>query len=158
MPPTAKGTRDGNQLERMYAVGFEVPPLGICLKTRKMKTKIRYCKGVGSWRTTSATTTSSRGREGDFAVHASVYRKVQAEPTVNPNVQDRRKGEERCLFLPLLGCLATYVGCVLCASLSRLGGQRADLSLEISTCYCQMRKPTKGRQKEYLSKNKCIIP
>ena len=60
--------------------------------------------------------------EGDFAVHASVYRKVQSEPTVNPNDQDRRKGEERSLFLPLLGCLATYVGCVLYASLSRLGG------------------------------------
>ena len=60
--------------------------------------------------------------EGDFAVHASVYGKVQAEPTVNPNDQDRRKGEERCFLLPLLGCLATYVGCVLCASLSRLGG------------------------------------
>ena len=53
-----------------------------------------------------------------FAVHASVDGKVQAEPPVNPN---RRKEEERCLFSPFLGCLATYVGCVLCASLSRLG-------------------------------------
>jgi hypothetical protein len=40
---------------------------------------------------------------------------AEAEPAVNPNDQDGGKGEERFLFLPLLGCLATYVGCVLCA-------------------------------------------
>ena len=62
------------------------------------------------------------GEEGDFAVHASVYGKVQAEPTINPNDQGRRKEEERCFFLPLPSYLATYIGCVLCASLSRLGG------------------------------------
>ena len=39
-----KGMRDGNQLERMYAVGFKVAP-GICLKTRRMKTKKKI-----SWR------------------------------------------------------------------------------------------------------------
>ena len=63
------------------------------------------------------------GEEGDFAVRASVYGKVQAGPNANPNDQERGKGRERCLFLPWLGCLATYVGCVLCGvSLSRLGG------------------------------------
>jgi len=58
------------------------------------------------------------GEEGDFAAHASVYGKVQAEPNVNPNDQ-RRKGE-RCLFLPGLGCLATYIDYVPYVSLSRL--------------------------------------
>jgi len=61
------------------------------------------------------------GEEGDFAVHASVYGKVQGESNVNPNDQ-RRKDGERCLFLPRLGCLATYVDYVPYVSLSKLGG------------------------------------
>src|SRR2546423_9684345 len=35
----AKGMTDGNQLERMYPAGFKVPLLGVCLKTRKMRTR-----------------------------------------------------------------------------------------------------------------------
>ena len=61
------------------------------------------------------------GEEGDFAVHASVYGKVKAEANANPNNQRRKEGE-RCLFLPELGCLATYVDYAPCVSLSRLGG------------------------------------
>src|SRR5271170_4108628 len=61
------------------------------------------------------------GEEGDFAVYVSVYGKVQAEPNVNPNDQRRKEGE-RCIFLPGLGCLATYVDYVPYVSLSRLGG------------------------------------
>src|SRR5271168_3258985 len=48
------------------------------------------------------------GEEGDFAVHASVYGKVQAEPNVNPNDQERGKGRERCLLLALAG-LSSYL-------------------------------------------------
>jgi hypothetical protein len=36
------------------------------------------------------------GEEGDFAVHASVYGKVQAEPNVNPNAQEKEK-DASCL-------------------------------------------------------------
>jgi hypothetical protein len=49
--------------------------------------------------------------EGDFTIHASVYGKVQTEGNVKPN-DKRGKERERCLFLPGLGCLATYVGYV----------------------------------------------
>jgi hypothetical protein len=45
------------------------------------------------------------GEEGDFAVLASVYSKVQAEPNVNPNDQERGKGRERCLSLGLAGAV-----------------------------------------------------
>ena len=61
------------------------------------------------------------GEEGDFAVHASVYGKVQAEDNVNPNNQER-KGKKKMLVLARLGCLATYVVYVPYVSLSRLGG------------------------------------
>jgi hypothetical protein len=61
------------------------------------------------------------GEEGDFAVHASVYGKVQAEGNVTPNNQER-KGRRRSLFLPGLGSQATYVDYVPYVSLSRLGG------------------------------------
>jgi hypothetical protein len=62
------------------------------------------------------------GEEGDFAVHASVYGKVQAEPNVNPNDQERRR-RERCLFLARAGP-SSYLCrlCTMCGSLSRLGG------------------------------------
>jgi hypothetical protein len=56
------------------------------------------------------------GEEGDFAVYASVYGKVQAESDVTPNDQERRRGRKDACFLPELGCLATYVGYVLCVS------------------------------------------
>jgi len=52
------------------------------------------------------------GEEGDFAVHASVYSKVQAEPNVNSNDQERGKRRERCLSLGLAG-LSSYL-CRLC--------------------------------------------
>jgi hypothetical protein len=53
------------------------------------------------------------GGELYFAVPASVYGKVQDEPNVNPDNQERRKERERCLLLAWLSCLATYVGYVL---------------------------------------------
>jgi hypothetical protein len=65
------------------------------------------------------------GEEGDLAVHASVYGKVQAESNVNPNDQERRKGRERCLcFLLARAGLPSYLcrPCTVCVSLPRLGG------------------------------------
>jgi hypothetical protein len=38
------------------------------------------------------------GEEGDFAVHASVYGKVQAEPDVTLNDQRERKGKRKMLL------------------------------------------------------------
>jgi hypothetical protein len=52
------------------------------------------------------------GEEGDFAVHASVYGKVQAEDNVNPNNRER-KGKKKKLVLALAG-LSSYL-CSLCA-------------------------------------------
>ena len=57
------------------------------------------------------------GEEGDFAIHASVYGKVQAKTNVKPNDQERRKGEKDAYWLPELGWLATYVGYVPCVSI-----------------------------------------
>jgi hypothetical protein len=53
---------------------------------------------------------------GDFAVHASVYGKVQAEPNVNPSDQEGGGDmeEKDACGLPKLGWLATYVGYVPC--------------------------------------------
>ena len=48
--------------------------------------------------------------EGDFAVHASMYGKVQAGPTPTPDAHERRRRKE-LVVLPELGCLATYIGC-----------------------------------------------
>ena len=63
------------------------------------------------------------GEEGDFAVHASVYGKVQAKTNSNLTTKREEKGEKDACLLPKLGWLATYVRCVLCVSvLSRLGG------------------------------------
>jgi len=42
------------------------------------------------------------GEEGDFAVHASVYGKVQAEDNVNPHNQER-KGKKKKLVVALAG-------------------------------------------------------
>jgi len=42
-------------------------------------------------------------------------------PTVNPKRLRERKRREM-IVLPWLGCLASYIGCLLCASLYRLGG------------------------------------
>jgi hypothetical protein len=52
-----------------------------------------------------------------------VYGKVQAEPNVNPNNQERGKERERYLSLALAG-LSSYLCrlCPMCVSLSRLGG------------------------------------
>src|SRR5277367_6365273 len=63
------------------------------------------------------------GEGGDFAVHASVYGKVQAEPNVKPNDQQREKGRERCLLVAQAG-LASYLCrlCTLSVHLSVLGG------------------------------------
>ena len=62
------------------------------------------------------------GEEADFAVHPSMYGKVQAEPNVNPNEQERGKGRETCFLLALAG-LSSYLCrvCPMCVSLSRLG-------------------------------------
>ena len=52
------------------------------------------------------------GEEGDFAVHASVYGKVQAEDSVTPNDQER-KGKRKMLVLARAE-LSSYL-CRLCA-------------------------------------------
>ena len=59
------------------------------------------------------------GEEGDFAVHAGVYDKVQAKTNVKPNDQEGRKGRERCL-LAAQAELASYLCrlCTICALLS----------------------------------------
>ena len=46
------------------------------------------------------------GEEGDFAVHASVYGKVQAEPTSPPRTKREEGKEKDASCLPELGCLA----------------------------------------------------
>jgi hypothetical protein len=51
------------------------------------------------------------GEEEDFAVHASVYGKLQVGPSVDPNDQEQEKGRERCLCLPELA-VSAYVGYV----------------------------------------------
>jgi hypothetical protein len=68
-----------------------------------------YFGGVWSWRDNN--NRQPLGEEWDFAVHASVYGKVQTKDNVHPNNQETR-GKEGCFFLPELGCLATYVGYV----------------------------------------------
>ena len=45
MPPTAKGMRDGNQLERMYAAGFKVPS-GDLLEDERDENEKRYQDGL----------------------------------------------------------------------------------------------------------------
>jgi len=40
------------------------------------------------------------GEEGDFAVHASVYDKVQAEPNVNDKRPREKKEEKDACWLP----------------------------------------------------------
>jgi hypothetical protein len=52
------------------------------------------------------------GEEGDFALHASVYGKVQAEDNVNPNNREG-EGKKKKLVLALAG-LSSYL-CSLCA-------------------------------------------
>jgi hypothetical protein len=61
------------------------------------------------------------GEEGDFAVHASVYGKVQTEDNVYPNNQETR-GKRRMLLLARAG-LSSYLCrlCTICVSQSRLG-------------------------------------
>jgi hypothetical protein len=61
--------------------------------------------------------------EGDFAIHAGVHGKVQVEPDVTPNDQERRRGRERCVPLARAG-LSSYLCrlCTMCVSLPRLGG------------------------------------
>jgi hypothetical protein len=62
------------------------------------------------------------GEEGDFAVHASVYGKVQAEDNVNPHNQER-KGKKKKLVLALAG-LSSYLCslCAICQSVQARGG------------------------------------
>jgi hypothetical protein len=59
---------------------------------------------------------ASLGEEGDFAVHASVYGKVQGEAPRKLMTKREEKEEEKSMLLPELGCLATYVGYVPCVS------------------------------------------
>jgi hypothetical protein len=78
-----------------------------------------YCEGVGSWRTT--TTTNPWGRKGTLPYTLACT--VKSRPRTTSSLTTKRgKERERCLFLPELGCLATYVGYVPYVSLSRLGG------------------------------------
>jgi hypothetical protein len=62
------------------------------------------------------------GEEGDFAVHTSVYGKVQAEPDVTSNDQEKRRGMKRALSLAQAG-LSSYLCrlCTPCVHLSVLG-------------------------------------
>jgi hypothetical protein len=61
------------------------------------------------------------GEEGDFSVHASVYGKVQAEPDVTPNDQERRRGRKRCLSLTRAGLFCYLCRlCTVCVHLSVL--------------------------------------
>jgi hypothetical protein len=114
-------------------VPLQEPGFRIVSHTRQL---VRLASQFVLWPQTSYTSVKGSGRggqqqqqhkpalgeEGDFAVHASVYGKVQAEPNVNPNDQERRKGRERCLLLAPLSCLATYVGYVLvCPSVCTRG-------------------------------------
>jgi len=71
-------------------------------------------------RTTS--TTSSLG--GELRKGTLPYTPVKSRPSPLSilTTKTEEKERKRCLFSPFLGCLATYVGCVLCANLSRLGG------------------------------------
>jgi hypothetical protein len=61
------------------------------------------------------------GEEGDFAVHASVYGKVQAKDSVNPNHQER-KGKKEELVLARAG-LSSYLCrlCTICQSVRAKG-------------------------------------
>jgi hypothetical protein len=77
----------------------------------------KLLEGVGSWRTTTAAAATALMEEGDFAVHAGVYGKVQAEPDVTSNGQKRRRGGEDGWVLPELGYLAICVGYVSCVSI-----------------------------------------
>jgi hypothetical protein len=71
--------------------------------------------------TTTTTTTIGTGWKEDFAVHASVYDKVQAGPTATLYGQERRR-RKRLVPLPELGCLATHIGlCVTCVHPPMLG-------------------------------------
>jgi hypothetical protein len=63
------------------------------------------------------------GGEGDLAVHASWYGKVQAGLTLTSDTQEKKEKEEACP-LPELGCLATYRLCITCVNLSILGVAR----------------------------------
>jgi hypothetical protein len=62
------------------------------------------------------------GEEEDFAVHASVYGKLQVGPSVDPNDQEQEKGRERCLCLPELGCVYLCRLCT-CVSVSLARGE-----------------------------------
>jgi hypothetical protein len=81
------------------------------------------CMSSGVYGMTSATSVKGSGRglqhqqhqpdlgeEGDFAVHA--------RPSPTPNLTTKREGkvEKDACWLPKLGWLATYVGCVPCVS------------------------------------------
>jgi hypothetical protein len=80
-----------------------------------------YCEGVGSWRRTTTITTSPWGRKRTLPYTLACT--VKSRPRTASNLTTKRgKGRERCLFLPELGCLATYVDYVPYVSLSRLGG------------------------------------
>jgi hypothetical protein len=61
-------------------------------------------------------------RSGTFAAHANVYGKVQAEPTVKSNDQDRRKGGKKILLFALSG-LSSYLCrlCPMCQSVQARG-------------------------------------
>src|SRR5271156_2232707 len=63
------------------------------------------------------------GEEGDFAVHASVYGKVQAEDNVNPNNQER-KGKKKKKLVLARGGLSSYLYrlCAICQSVQARGG------------------------------------
>jgi hypothetical protein len=61
------------------------------------------------------------GEEGDFAVHVSVYGKIQAEDNANPDNQER-KGKKKKLVLAR-GGLSSYLYrlCAICQSVQARG-------------------------------------
>ena len=75
------------------------------------------------------------GEEGDFAVHASMYGKVQAEANANPNDQEGGKERGRCVSLTLAG-LSSYLCrvCPMCVSLPRLGDGIHPTTIDVHNC------------------------
>ena len=63
------------------------------------------------------------GEEGDFAVHASVYGKVQAEDNVNPDNQERKgKKKKKKLVVALTGLASCQCSlCAICQSVQARG-------------------------------------
>jgi hypothetical protein len=81
-----------------------------------------YCEGVGLWASYSNNNNDRPWEgKGDFAIHASLYGKVQAEPTSTSDGQERRGKKWRPLCVARAG-LSSYLYrlCITCVNLSML--------------------------------------